>query len=152
PRRVPLPQRTGDLLGRPVFPKTSGDVTTQHRVPGELAPLRASGSTPCTIVGVNSAVAARPLVLSDLATDRRGGPAEPATDRPIRLTRREATRYLLALDQGQRPRPAALRRLIEPTERQQDREDRPGRRPDRSGYLADRRTRLPQLPYLLSPI
>jgi putative transposase len=46
---------------------------------------------------------------------------------PIRLTGRKASRYLLTFSERQCPGPAPLGRLIEATERQQDREDRPRR-------------------------
>src|ERR671911_520633 len=79
--------------------------------PGQLGRLGSTHTTQRRFVGATGPIAASAAIAAHLARDPRGGPAQPAGDRPQRLTASQPPRDLLALSERQpQRRPLRLRR------------------------------------------
>src|SRR2546426_12264387 len=102
--RVGLRKPPRDLRRRPIVGEFRGNQIAQHGLPSELAALRSPGVVPGPPVGRRGTVASYPTMPSDLSTDRRRLPADPACDLTQRGSRGQPTGYLFTFVQPEHPR------------------------------------------------
>jgi hypothetical protein len=138
--RVIVPQPGRDLLGRPPRREEGFHGRSKAPVPGELGGPCSTGPAIATRLGQPGPIAPPAAVGTDLTRDRRGRPAQPGGDRPVRLAGTQPPADLLTLRERQ-----AMRRADRPwrqaTAASDDEADGARGTPDRRGDLLERHAR-----------